>query len=58
VQYRILKHERPYARLHDPEHCRWLDGPNADHAPVAASYHVVTLTAAEAARRPKCSLCQ
>ena len=57
MNYRILKHERPRARLHDAEHCNWLDGKNADHAWVAASYHVRDFSAAEAARRKRCSVC-
>jgi hypothetical protein len=47
VRYRILKHERPYAVLHDANHCPWLDSTTASpgHQQWAKNaYHVVELT--------------
>jgi len=57
--YRILKHEGPKARLHEPApDCpHWLDAKGADHAWVARSYHVRPFTKKEAATRLRCKAC-
>jgi hypothetical protein len=60
VRYRILKHERPYAVLHDADHCPWLDSTTASpgHQQWAKNaYHVVDLTKEEAEARAWCSSC-